>query len=84
MSRACASTTRSTLRHWVRRLEAAREAAVAEVGEVKYRVWRLFMSGSAHGFEHGRMNVYQSLLVKPDGLGHSGLPLTRRDWYQAS
>ena len=26
-------------------------------------------------------NVYQALLVRPDARGHSGLPLTRADWY---
>ena len=35
---------------------------------------------SANGFANGSLQVYQSLLVKPDG-GSSGLPLTREDWY---
>lgn len=70
-----------TLRHWVRRLEASHEHALAYVDEPTYRVWRLFMSGSAHGFTVGRLNVYQTLLVKPDENGHSGLPLTRTAWY---
>jgi len=52
------------------------------VDEPTYRVWRLFMSGSAHGFTRGRLNVYQALLVKPDAQGRSGLPLTRADWYR--
>ena len=70
-----------TLRHWVRRLEANHEQALAYVDEPTYRVWRLFMSGSAHGFTVGRLNLYQTLLVKPDENGHSGLPLTRAGWY---
>lgn len=70
-----------TLRHWVRRLEACHDQALAFVDEPTYRVWRLFMSGSAHGFAIGRLNVYQALLVKPDESGRSGLPLTRTDWY---
>jgi cyclopropane-fatty-acyl-phospholipid synthase len=70
-----------TLRHWVRRLEAKHEQAMAYVDEPTYRVWRLFMSGSAHGFTVGRLNVYQTLLVKPDDDGSSGLPLTRAAWY---
>jgi cyclopropane-fatty-acyl-phospholipid synthase len=69
-----------TLRHWVRRLEARHEQVLEVVDEPTYRVWRLFMSGSAYGFSVGRINVYQALLVKPDG-GRSGLPLTRADWY---
>jgi len=50
-----------TLRHWVRRLEAHHDEALQYVDEPTYRVWRLFMSGSAHGFTVGRLNVYQSL-----------------------
>ncbi len=71
-----------TLRHWVRRLEAHHAQAVNFVDEATYRVWRLFMSGSADGFSNGRLNVYQSLLVRPDEEGRSGLPLTRQDWYK--
>jgi cyclopropane-fatty-acyl-phospholipid synthase len=70
-----------TLRHWVRRLETQHEQALTFVDEPTYRVWRLFMSGSAHGFTTGQLNVYQTLLVKPDEGGGSGLPLTRTDWY---
>jgi len=70
-----------TLRHWVRRLEAQHEQALRYVDEPTYRVWRLYMSGSAHGFATGRLNVYQTLLVKPTAEGRSGLPLTREDWY---
>jgi len=71
-----------TLRHWVRRLEAHHEQALQFVDEPTYRVWRLFMSGSAHGFTHGRLNLYQTLLVRPGPRGQSGLPLTRADWYK--
>jgi cyclopropane-fatty-acyl-phospholipid synthase len=70
-----------TLRHWVRRLEARHEEALRFVSEPTYRVWRLYMSGSVHGFSSGRLNVYQTLLVKPGEGGASGLPLTRMDWY---
>jgi cyclopropane-fatty-acyl-phospholipid synthase len=69
-----------TLRHWVRRLEARAEEAHRITDETTYRVWRLYMSGSAHGFKTGRLNVYQTLLSKPE-RGESGLPLTRADWY---
>ena len=70
-----------TLRHWVDRLENNRQQALQFVDEPTYRVWRLFMSGSAHGFESARLTVYQALLVKPAEGGGSGLPLTREDWY---
>lgn len=72
-----------TLRHWVRRLQNNYRQARQLVGEPTYRVWRLFMSGSAYGFTVGRLNLYQALLVKPEAGGNSGLPLTRADWYTA-
>ena len=70
-----------TLRHWARRLEFHRDQALQVVDESTYRVWRLFLSGSAYGFATGPLNVYQALLLKPDE-GQSGLPLTRGDWYR--
>ena len=70
-----------TCRHWVRRLEANHERALAFVNEPTYRVWRLYMAGSAHGFDHGDIALYQALLSKAAPGGHANLPLTRRDWY---
>ena len=72
-----------TLRRWVRRLEAKRDEAVQATNDQTYRVWRLYMAGSAHAFRTGRLNIYQVLLSKPeDGRAH--LPLTRDDWYLTS
>jgi cyclopropane-fatty-acyl-phospholipid synthase len=70
-----------TLRHWARRLELHRDQALQVVDEPTYRVWRLFLHGSAFAFAAGSLNVYQALLLKPDE-GRSGLPLTRSDWYR--
>ncbi len=70
-----------TLRHWVSRLEKNHDRALAYVDEAKYRVWRLYMAGSAHGFRRGQLAVYQALLSKPDARGNTHLPLTRRAWY---
>ena len=70
-----------TLRHWAQRLELHRSEALKVVAEPVYRVWRLHMQGSAHGFAAGFLNVYQVLLLKPIE-GQSDLPLTRADWYQ--
>lgn len=70
-----------TLRHWVNRLESHHTEALKLVDEVTYRVWRLYMAGSSHGFRTGRLNVYQSLLLKPTLDGPSGLPYNRADWY---
>ena len=71
-----------TLRHWVSNLEANHAQALDYVDEFTYRIWRLFMSGSVHGFNVGVNNIYQSLLVRPGEGGSSGLPLTRGDWYR--
>jgi cyclopropane-fatty-acyl-phospholipid synthase len=54
-----------TLRHWVRRLEARREEAVSMVGRPTYRVWRLYMAGSAHAFASGRIGLVHELYRKP-------------------
>ncbi len=70
-----------TLRHWLRRLEAHHDEALCFVDEATYRVWRLYISGSAHGFRSGHIAVYQTLLAKLDPLGRTNLPLTREDWY---
>lgn len=69
-----------TLRRWVTRLEQHAAEALAVTDDVTYRIWRLFMAGSANGFASGDLNVYQTLLVKNDD-GRSGLPLSRADWY---
>ena len=71
-----------TLRRWVRRLEARYDEALRHVDDPTRRIWRLYMAGAAHAFAVGRINVYQTLLVKPDD-GRSGMPLTRADWYAA-
>lgn len=63
-----------TLRRWVANLEARWDDAVAEVGGGRARVWRLYMAGSALGFEAGDLHLHQVLAVRPDG-GRSGLPL---------
>ncbi len=71
-----------TLRCWRRRLEEKEPEAKRLTDENTYRIWRLYLAGAARRFETGRVSVYQTLLVKP-ALGKSGLPLTRKDWYEA-
>lgn len=73
-----------TLRHWVRRLERRQVAATAIAGDVIYRVWRLYMAASAHGFQTGRIGIIQSLLAKPDERGVVRLPRNRADLYRES
>jgi cyclopropane-fatty-acyl-phospholipid synthase len=70
-----------TLRAWVANLERHRDAAIAAAGEQSYRLWRLYMAGSAQGFHVGRIGVYQSLLARPHEDGRVDLPPTRADLY---
>ena len=70
-----------TLRHWVQRLEANRDAALCEVDEPTYRVWRLYMAACALEFEAGGTGIYQ-ILASRRGV-ETSLPLTRQDLYAA-
>ncbi|MGV8990992.1 MAG: class I SAM-dependent methyltransferase [Thiobacillus sp.] len=53
-----------TLWHWVNRLEDHADEARKIIGEQKYRIWRIYMAGSAHAFEHGWMELWQVLAGK--------------------
>jgi cyclopropane-fatty-acyl-phospholipid synthase len=64
-----------TLRHWVCNLENHAGQARQATDESTYRRWRLYMAGSAHCFETGQLNVYQSLLAKStNGTVHCRSP----------
>jgi cyclopropane-fatty-acyl-phospholipid synthase len=71
-----------TLWQWVERLEANAEAARAEVGEEKFRIWRIYMAGSAHAFDRGWLSLWQLLAGKPLANGRLPHPLTRDYMYQ--
>ncbi|HEY1192442.1 MAG TPA: cyclopropane-fatty-acyl-phospholipid synthase family protein [Gemmata sp.] len=71
-----------TLNNWVKRLEANRAAVVELVGEVSYRIFRIYMAGAPLGFRFGLYGLNQFLLAKPHH-GEMALPLTRADWYTA-
>jgi len=68
-----------TLRHWVQRLEDNREAALREVDEPTYRVWRLYMAACALEFEAGGTGIYQILASRRGA--EAPLPLTRKELY---
>lgn len=70
-----------TLRLWRQRLEARHEEARRIVSEQKYRVWRLYLAGTAYSFARENSSIYQSLLAKPDRAGRVDLPATRADLY---
>jgi cyclopropane-fatty-acyl-phospholipid synthase len=69
-----------TLRCWVANLEANWDRAVELVGRARADIWRLYMAGSAIGFEDGGIAVHQVLGVLPTDDGASGMPRTRGDW----
>lgn len=70
-----------TLRIWLANLERNRAAAVAASDERTYRIWRLYLGGSAQGFTSGRLGLFQALLAKPHEDGTVPLPRTRRALY---
>jgi len=72
-----------TLRNWVANLEAEWERAVELAGEARAKVWRLYMAGSAVGFEDGGISLHQVLGVVPDSTGASAMPPTRDAWTTA-
>lgn len=67
-----------TLWAWVSRLEANSSRAIELVGEKRYRVWRIYMAGSAHAFDRGWISVYQILGAKPLADGSLPYPLDRK------
>jgi cyclopropane-fatty-acyl-phospholipid synthase len=69
-----------TLHAWLANLESSWDEAVALVGEPRARVWRLYMAGSANGFDDGGIAVHQVLGVVPAQDGASGMPRARTGW----
>ena len=63
-----------TLAQWAERFEAAGERLRQIAGERRWRIWRLYLAGCAHGFANHWIALYQVLAVK---AGSDILPLTR-------
>ena len=68
-----------TLAAWGNNLDAHWDEAVAEVGQGKARVWRLYMAGSRLGFDRNHIELHQVLCVRLAADGSSGMAL-RPDW----
>lgn len=68
-----------TLRRWAKALEDNRAAAIDVTSTETYKLWRLYLAGSAYYFHEGSIGVYQIL------AGHVGgtpsVPLRRDDLY---
>jgi cyclopropane-fatty-acyl-phospholipid synthase len=67
-----------TLNHWVERYEAAGDRLRQIAGEKRWRIWRMYLAGCAHGFAHDWISIHQILAVK---TGSNALPLTRNYMY---
>ncbi|MFN2355491.1 MAG: class I SAM-dependent methyltransferase [Desulfopila sp.] len=63
-----------TLNHWTQHFEENSEQLRALAGDKRWRIWRVYLAGCAHGFAQHWISVYQILAVK---AGASVLPLTR-------
>ncbi len=72
-----------TLWHWVTRLEAHADEARRLIGEQKYRIWRIYMAGSAYAFDHGWMELWQVLAGKAVDGAQPNYPF-RRDFIYRS
>ena len=70
-----------TLWHWVTRLERHAEAARRLIGEQKYRIWRIYMAGSAHAFDRGWLELWQILAGKGVDGQQPGYPFRRDHIY---
>ncbi|HAN55096.1 MAG TPA: SAM-dependent methyltransferase [Betaproteobacteria bacterium] len=70
-----------TLWQWVHRLEAHSSEARRLIGERKYRIWRIYMAGSAHAFDRGWMALFQILAGRPLANGSLSYPFTRDHVY---
>ena len=66
-----------TLWHWVTRLEQRAESARRLIGEQKYRIWRIYMAGSAHAFDRGWMELWQVLAGKGIDGRQANYPFSR-------
>ncbi|HEV8019999.1 MAG TPA: cyclopropane-fatty-acyl-phospholipid synthase family protein [Candidatus Lustribacter sp.] len=70
-----------TLRAWYTNLETRRDEIIAATDERTYRIWKLYMAGSASNFWRGQMGLIQTLLAKTEKGGPANIPATRRDLY---
>ena len=70
-----------TCRLWATRLHENMDAAIAEVGASKARIWLLYLSGCALAFERGTVQINQTLASRRK-KGLMPVPWTRDDLYE--
>ncbi len=71
-----------TLRLWVSNLQNNARLVLNTVSERTYRIWLLYMAGSAYAFHRGDIELYQVLLGRRSGYDLPALA-TRERWYQS-
>jgi cyclopropane-fatty-acyl-phospholipid synthase len=69
-----------TLRKWVDGLCQNSEEILKHVPRITYRIWLLYMAGSAAAFHRGDIAVYQVLFTR-SSRDRVPRALTREDWY---
>jgi cyclopropane-fatty-acyl-phospholipid synthase len=70
-----------TLRAWYTNLENRRDEIIAATDERTFRIWKIYMAGSASNFWRGQMGLIQTLLSKTEKGGPANIPASRRDLY---
>lgn len=71
-----------TCKHWHDRLLANYAAAVAEVGEVKTRLWLSYLASCSIAFDNNSVSIYQTLTSKRMRGRPPDVPATRDDLYR--
>ncbi|MEO9530473.1 class I SAM-dependent methyltransferase [Roseibium sp.] len=71
-----------TTRLWAENLMDVKDAAIAEIGEHRYRLWLAYLIGVSLGFERGSIGIFQTVASKR-AKGPSGIPPTREDLYRS-
>ncbi|AOZ49115.1 SAM-dependent methyltransferase [Chromobacterium vaccinii] len=69
-----------TLACWAKNFENHSEGIRQEVGEEKFRIWRVYLAGCAYAFRHDVVSIYQVLCHKA-GRHADGLEWSRRYMY---
>lgn len=71
-----------TTRLWCQRLSARKAEAVAEIGEVRYRMWVAYLAGVSFAFHSGSLRLFQTVGSHHVKNRPAELPPTRADLYR--
>ena len=71
-----------TVQHWHERLLRARAEVERVSDTVRYRIFDLYLAGTAYEFRVGRLHLHQTLLFKA-AAGEPLAPRTRYEWYNS-